>query len=68
MNFCARDHLQELANDLRTSEQSEVLIEFRGSRSGWWAIAETPRWFNDEGEYLGSNWKEAEKTLRLILG
>ena len=64
----AQERLQSLADSLRTSEQWEFSIEFRGSRSGWWAIAECPRWFNDEGEYLGANWKAAEKTLRLILG
>lgn len=58
--------LQAIADELRTAEQYEFLIEYRGG-AGWWASCEA-RWIGDEGEYLGRNYNEAIATLRAILG
>ena len=60
-------YLQSLADSLRTPDQYEFTIEFRG-RGGWWAIPLEARWFHDTGEYLGQNWREAAATLQRILG
>lgn len=62
-----REFLQEVADELRLDDQYEFWIEFRGA-AGWWAVASEARWFGDQGEYLGRDWRQAELTLGLILG
>jgi len=62
-----REYLQELANSLRTDDQYEFYIEFRG-RGGWYGVSEYPRWFGDTGLLLGYNWQSAEYSLKQILG
>jgi hypothetical protein len=61
------EYLQQLADSLRTPEQYQFSIEFRG-RGGWFAVADERRHFCDNGEFLGYNWQQAEKTLRTLLG
>ena len=67
MAITRREYLQDLADELHTEDQFDYVIEYRPF-SGWWALPEVMRYFNDEGEYLGLNWRDAEKTLRIILG
>ncbi len=59
--------LQKVADQLRTPEQWEFEIVWRGF-GGWRAVAAESRYFNDEGEYLGDTVSDAEATLRLLLG
>lgn len=59
--------LQQLADELRTPEQWEFEIVWRGV-AGWWAIPSETRYFNDDGEFLGHDTASAETTLRRLLG
>lgn len=61
------DYLQRVANELRENDQWDFEIVFRPGK-GWYGITEEPRYWGDDGEYLGENWGEAEKALRNILG
>lgn len=61
------EYLQNLCDEIRLDYQHEFLIKFRG-RGGWRAISREVRWFGDNGEYLGQNWKQAERQIRLLLG
>lgn len=60
-----RERLQSLADESRTPDQYEFVIEWRPFR-GWWANADD--YWNPQGEFLGNNHTEAAKTLRMILG
>ncbi len=61
------EQLQALADELRTEDQHNFLVEYhRGV--GWLAIPEESRHFNDGGEYLGPDYEAAERTLRMLLG
>jgi len=60
------ERLQQLANELKTLDQYDFLIEWQGSC--FWAHPDEPRWFGDQGEYLGPNYDEARLTLHSILG
>jgi hypothetical protein len=51
--------------DILCAEGSEAHIEFRPLK-GWYAAYPERRHFTDEGEYLGENWRAAEKTIRYI--
>ena len=64
-----KDHLQEIADKAyaRKDFTYYFMIEFRGA-GGWWAIPENPRWFQDEGEFLGMNYVAALKQLHRLLG
>ena len=59
--------LQTLADDLRTDDQHEFLVEYRPSR-GWYAVAAEPRWIGDDGLYLGRVYQDARWALMNILG
>jgi hypothetical protein len=61
------DKLQALALELRTDYQYRFWIEYRPGH-GWYGVAEEPRWIGDEGEYLGSNYRDARESLYSILG
>ena len=61
------EYLQQIADELRTDYQYQFTIEYRRG-SGWWAVADEMRYWYDEGEYLGRDWKEAEDTLNSLLG
>ena len=58
--------LQNLADELRTDEQYNFQIQWRGN--GFWAIPDESRWIGDDGEYLGPKKFEAEISLRALLG
>ena len=59
------EHLESLLESLRREEHGEVSIEWRPFR-GWWLTGEK-RDFTDEGDYLGANWREAERYLKWFL-
>jgi hypothetical protein len=61
-----REQLQAIADDAvkENPEYYNFTIEWKG---GWWAIPEEKRHFNDQGEFLGYNFKQAEKTLLFLL-
>lgn len=59
--------LQVLADSLQTEDHYEFEIVYRGLRSGYWAIPDEPRWYGDEGSYLGDDLKSASRTLRAML-
>jgi hypothetical protein len=61
------EKLQALCQELVTDYQHEFLIEYRPFR-GWYGIADEPRWFNDNGEFLGATYQEARESLMSILG
>jgi len=62
------EYLQQLADDRRTEDQYQFAIEYRGG-SGWWAVAkDDARYWGDDGEPLGRNWREAEDTIEMLLG
>lgn len=50
-------------------DEGEVLmeaeIEFRQPQ-GWFASPNYPRHFNDEGDFLGATWAEAESRIRWL--
>jgi hypothetical protein len=60
------EKLQALADELRTEDQYEFVIEYRRG-DGWYGVADDHRW-SDKGEYLGPDYKAAESTLRMLLG
>lgn len=62
-----REHLQNLCDTLRTPDQCEFCVEWRG-RGGWWAEPSEARWFDDEGEWIGADWRQAEAAMRKLLG
>lgn len=66
MTMNKTQQLQAIADELRTDDQYEFEIEYRGG-AGWWASCEA-RWIGDEGEYLGRDFESAKSTLYLILG
>lgn len=61
------EYLQNICDSLRSDYQYEFVIEFRQGR-GWFAVTSEWRYFEDNGEFLGENWEQAEKTLRWLLG
>lgn len=61
------DFLQNLADELRADDQVEFAIAYLPG-IGWWGTPTESRHFGDEGEFLGENWQQAEKTLRFLLG
>lgn len=62
-----KEYLQSLADKLRTDKQYEFEIQFRG-RGGWWGEPNEVRWIGDAGEFLGMDWREAEKAIKSLLG
>jgi hypothetical protein len=63
-----RDRLQKMVDDAveNNPDYHSFSVEFRG-RAGWWAIPEDCRYFGDQGEYLGQDFKSAERTLGALL-
>ena len=56
---------QALKNSDWADEDEQPYPEFRPG-IGWFLVFPEPRWFYDDGEYLGSNYKEATKTIRRL--
>ena len=46
--------------------EGELFISFRG-RSGWFLESSEPRWFGDDGEFLGNDFEDALVSLSAIL-
>jgi hypothetical protein len=46
----------------KSSDLMDAVIEFRPFK-GWYAAPMEGRWFNDDGEFLGDNWKEATEQI-----
>lgn len=63
-----QEQLQKMVDDAcqRNSEYYTFTVEFRGA-GGWWAFPDERRWVGDDGEYLGTDFSEAKKTLSIIL-
>jgi hypothetical protein len=63
-----REQLQKIIDD--AVEEKPILYryyaEFRG-RGGWWAVPEQQRFFGDNGEYLGPDFRTAKQTLMSLL-
>jgi hypothetical protein len=57
------DYLQAMID---ASLSSDGYAEFRPF-AGWWLVFPDGRYFGDDGEYLGRNWREAEATLKWML-
>lgn len=54
--------LAYLESALRALRVEGLTLEFRPFR-GWYLCGE-PRWFGDDGaDWIGANWREAEKEL-----
>ena len=66
MSLTKTQQLQQIWDDNKTSDQYDWEIKWRG-RAGWWAIPFEARWFLDEGEFLGYNFKSAKATLSFLL-
>jgi hypothetical protein len=60
------NYLQNLVDSLREPEHYEFTIEFRPGQ-GWFAVPCDPRWFGDDGEYLGSRWQDAVRRIKSLL-
>ncbi len=63
-----REKLQELI-DKKIEENPEyyhLYVEYVPF-DGWYAIPIEIRWFGDKGEYLGSNYDSAVKTINYLL-
>lgn len=63
MAISKKQKLQALADCLRTEDQYQFEVVWRGF-SGWWAV----RYYGDRGEYLGQTFAEARLTLARLLG
>lgn len=61
-----REQLQAIADEgvNMNPDYWAFTIEWRG---GWWAIPEEPRHLNDQGEFLGYNFKQAKNKLAFLL-
>ena len=59
--------LQKYADNLRSDDSWEFIVEWRGEDEGWWAFTAEPRHFNDEGEYLGIDFERACQGLDSLL-
>jgi hypothetical protein len=66
MKQTKQEYLQSIWDNLKEPIHFDFVIEFRPG-AGWYAIADEPRHFNDDGEYLGRDWREAEKALRKLI-
>lgn len=60
-----QDQLQAMWD--ATGSLFDGVIEFRGRR-GWWALPNESRYFNDEGECLGKDFKSASRTIEWLTG
>ena len=61
-----KENLQALADKLKKPEHYTFLIEYKPFQ-GWYAVPDEARCIGDDGEYLGSRYGQAEKTLRQLL-
>ena len=58
------DRLQALWNELcRETEKGQSRI-FYQSYKGWRVLFHEPRYFEDEGDYLGWDYREADEAIR----
>ena len=57
--------LQEHLDANLRENQGVWYIEYRG-RGGWWAVPDSPRWFGDDGMFLGPNAGIAKRTIGLM--
>lgn len=60
------ERLQRIADELREEYQYEFTVEWRGN--SWWGVPDTPRHFNDNGQFLGADFEQAKHTLETLLG
>jgi hypothetical protein len=59
-------YLQNLVDSLREPVNYKFTIEFRPFQ-GWFAVPDEPRWFGDDGEYLGARWQDAVRAIKSLL-
>lgn len=60
------EHLSALLESLRRAEHGDVHVEWRPFR-GWYLVGEA-RWNGDSGDdFLGREWREAERYLKWYL-
>jgi hypothetical protein len=59
-----REKLQAIVDEALSKNDSlhQFWVEYRPFQ-GWYAVCE-PRWFGDDGEYLGANYSQAKRGLR----
>lgn len=58
-------YLQENLDEHLNSENGDWFVEYRPF-DGWYAIPSDPRWFGDEGEFLGVNWQSALRAIKVL--
>lgn len=56
------EYLEAVLSSLRREEHGDIEVVFRPF-DGWYLIGE-PRHFGDNGDLLGSNWRDAEVAMR----
>ncbi|HEY9835476.1 MAG TPA: hypothetical protein V6D27_01050 [Vampirovibrionales bacterium] len=59
--------IQAIADSCRTEKQSKftILVTDDGY---WWALPDSPRHLNDQGDFLGCNADLAEWAIKFLLG
>jgi hypothetical protein len=70
--MAAKNQTQKLNDLIEECKESnpdtfDLLAQYVPKR-GWYLIPVEPRWFGDQGEYIGSTFQEAAITINLLLG
>lgn len=67
MKLNKTEQLQKIVNSLRKDCQYEFQVEYRPNK-GWYLVdSDGGRWWHDDGEFMGSDFKSAEEEIKRFL-
>lgn len=59
------EYLQNLLDSVLQDDHGQWFMEYRPF-NGWYACPDEPRYFGDDGVFLGGTWDRAEREIKYL--